>query len=91
MSEVPNTSKLLDTNTKHYDWITELLMLHRASIVALIEGQKDLSAALHILQRIRDAMRNACVFVELDHIYRVLKQYVKSMERVSNSIYLISS
>ena len=51
--------------------------------IALAEDRKDLTAAVQIFSKSRDTVKDACVFVNLGHIFAELKQYSRSIESVS--------
>ncbi|KAK0106722.1 hypothetical protein ONS96_004340 [Cadophora gregata f. sp. sojae] len=48
--------------------------------IALIEDKKDLRNALLILQKVRDTIEDAYVYVNLGHLYCEMKQYSKAIE-----------
>ncbi|CEJ89282.1 Putative RNA polymerase II-associated protein [[Torrubiella] hemipterigena] len=48
--------------------------------IALIEDRKDYKNALTILNKIRDTIKEAHVYVNLGHVYAELKQFSKAVE-----------
>lgn len=48
--------------------------------IALVEDRKDLKAALPILLKVRDTIKDSHVFVNLGHIYAELRQFSKAIE-----------
>ena len=48
--------------------------------IALIEDKKDFQNALLIFLKVRDAIKDACVYVNLCHIYSEMRQYSKAIE-----------
>lgn len=48
--------------------------------IALIEDRKDYKNALTILNKIRDTIKDAHVYVNLGHVYAELKQFTKAIE-----------
>ena len=53
--------------------------------IALVDDQKDHATAVQIFSKIRDTLKDACVYVNLGHVYAELKQYTKSIENVGPS------
>lgn len=48
--------------------------------IALVDDKKDYSAAVHIFSKIRDAIKDASVYLNLGHVYAELRQYSRSIE-----------
>lgn len=48
--------------------------------IALVDDKKDYSTAVHIFTKIRDAIKDASVYINLGHVYAELKQYSRSIE-----------
>lgn len=48
--------------------------------IALVDDKKDYSSAVQIFTRVRDAIRDASVHINLGHVYVELRQYQRSIE-----------
>lgn len=48
--------------------------------IALVDDRKDYSAAVQILSKVKDTIKDASVYLNLGHAFAELKQYTKSIE-----------
>lgn len=48
--------------------------------IALIEDRKDLTSAVQLFSKIRDTIKDPCVYINLGHVFAELKQYSRSIE-----------
>lgn len=72
---------------KSFDYFHKLLQLDEKNAyaaqglaIAFVEDKKDLKAALPIFIHVRDAIKDAGVYINLGHIFAELRQYTKSIE-----------
>ncbi|KAJ6021607.1 hypothetical protein N7540_007111 [Penicillium herquei] len=48
--------------------------------IALVDDKKDYSAAVQILSRVRETLKDPSVYLNLGHVYAELRQYSRSIE-----------
>ena len=48
--------------------------------IALVDDKRDFTAAVQIFTKVRDAIRDSSVFINLGHVYAELRQYQRSVE-----------
>lgn len=51
--------------------------------IALVEERKELGQAIQIFTKVKEAIKDASVFVNLGHVYCEVKQYARAIENVS--------
>lgn len=51
--------------------------------IALVEDKKDYPSAVQIFTKVREAMKDASVFINLGHAFCEMKQYPRAIENVS--------
>jgi RNA polymerase-associated protein CTR9 len=54
--------------------------------IALIEDKKDLAAAVQILTKVKETMKDASVYINLGHVYVELKQYSRAIENYETAL-----
>ena len=52
--------------------------------IALVEDRKDLNAAMQILVKVRDTIRDANVYINLGHVYTETRHYARAIECVGH-------
>ncbi|KAI5286804.1 hypothetical protein KEM54_006498 [Ascosphaera aggregata] len=54
--------------------------------IALVDDRKDYSAAVQILSKVKDTLKDASVYLNLGHAFAELKQYNKSIENYETAL-----
>ena len=54
--------------------------------IALVDDKKDHNAAVHILSKVRDTLRDASIYVNLGHVLAELGQYTRSIEHYETAL-----
>jgi len=95
--EMPrNTEQEKDRRTKTYqkaiEFFDRALQLDRQNAyaaqgigIALCEDKKDYSTAIQIFTKVREAMKDSSVHLNLGHVFVEAKQYARAIECVSTS------
>jgi RNA polymerase-associated protein CTR9 len=54
--------------------------------IALVDDKRDFAAAVQIFTKVRDAIRDSSVFINLGHVYAELRQYQRSVENYETAL-----
>ncbi|KAI5292076.1 hypothetical protein KEM52_006641 [Ascosphaera acerosa] len=54
--------------------------------IAMIDDRKDYTAAVHVLSKVKETVKDATVYLNLGHAYAELKQYAKSIESYETAL-----